>query len=271
MQKITKNPILKRISGTINNTLSTSIIAVSDSARNRLIEMGCDPQKISTVVNGVSHIPALSDTERIFLREKYGLTKDNFVISYFARLEEYKGHKTLLDAAKICKKCHPNFRFFIIGTGAYETELKRYTHELEIDDIVHFCGFLDDVAPIFNITDINLNCSYLSETASLSISEGMSLGIPCVASDIDGNSYMVRDGENGLLFPAKSYNSLSAALTRLYCDKELYKTCSNGALLRYHDELNDKKMCQKMTSIYLREYRKSKSKKYAKKINPLKL
>ncbi len=251
--KYMNNPIAKWTFGKINDLLSTSIIAVSPSTKQNLIDMGCDAQKIITIVNGVAPLRLLSDDEKAFLCAKYGLNNSDFVVSYFARLEEIKGHKTLLEAAKICQKQYPNFRFFIVGTGSCERELKNYAHKIGVDNVVHFVGFLEDVASIFNITDVNVNCSYVSETASLSLSEGMSLAIPSVASNVGGNPYMVKNEENGLLFPPRTPEALANALIRLYNDKKLYKKCSLGAYKRYQEELNDKIMCQKMTRFYLKE------------------
>lgn len=259
LSKIMRHPLSKMAMGTAHGILSTSMIATADCARQNLIDMGCSAQKITTVLNGVAPIRILSENEKIYFRAKYGLINENFIISYFARLEEIKGHKTLLRAAKICKKYYPNFRFFIVGTGSQEQNLKEYARALRVDDTVLFLGFCDDVAPIFNITDVNVNCSYESETTPLALSEGMSLGIPSVASNIGGNPYMVKNCENGLLFPARNPDALAMALIRLYRDKALYQKCSQGALVRYKTELNDKIMCQKITDFYLREYRKSKN------------
>lgn len=255
-----KNPLVKMAFGTINGILSTSIIATAECAKQNLVEMGCDRSKITTIVNGTAPLPLLSDYEKAFLRAKYGLDNDNFVISYFARLEEGKGHKTLIKAAKICKKECPHFRFFIVGTGSCEQDLKDYTRALDVNDIVHFTGFQNDVAPIFNITNVNVNCSYVSETSSLSLSEGMSIGLPSVASDIGGNSHIIKNEENGLIFPPQNPEMLAGALIRLYYDKDLYKKCSLGALKRYQEELNDKIMCRKMTNFYFREYHRAKNK-----------
>ena len=220
--------------------------------------MGCNPQKITTIVNGAPPIRPFSEEEKAFYKAKYGLEKDDFIISYFARLEEYKGHKTLLEAAKICQKSHPNFKFFIVGNGSQKDNLQSYAKALKIEDSVDFIGFLEDVSPIFNLTNLNVNCSFLSETASLSISEGFSLGLPCVASNIGGNPYMLKNESCGLLFEAQNANSLSTAICKLYQDKELYRKCSINASVRYAEELNDKTMSKKMANLYLKEYQKSK-------------
>ncbi len=254
--KYMKNSFSKWSFRVINNVLSTSIIAVSPYTKRHLIELGCDEKRITTIINGCAPLRYINDDEKAYLREKYGLNKENFVISYFARLEEIKGHKTLIEAAKICKKQCPNMRFFIVGTGSFEQNLKKYATELKIDNTVKFLGFADDVAPIFNITDVNVNCSYESETASLSLSEGMSLGIPTVASNIGGNPYMVKNEENGLLFPQRNAKALANAIIRLYKDEDLYQKCSQGAIKRYKKELNSKIMCQKMTRFYLKEMKK---------------
>ena len=257
--KLMKNPLAKWIYGSVNNALSTSIIATAECARHFLISMGCDAQKIVTVVNGASPLRHLDYCEKAFLCARYGLDEKNFIVSILARLEKGKGHKTLLEAAKICKKECPNFRFFIVGTGSTEQYLRELAQKLNVCDTVHFVGFQNDVASILGITDVNVNCSYLSETSSLSLSEGMSIGVPCVASDVGGNPYMVKNEENGLIFPSRNPRALADALIRLYRDNELYKKCSRGALERYRQELNSKTMCRKMTTFYLREYQKSKN------------
>jgi glycosyltransferase involved in cell wall biosynthesis len=250
MHKPTIKFAIFRAFGRINNALSTSIIAVENSAKTELVKMGCKEEKICTIVNGASPIRPFREDEKAFYRAKYGLKKDDFIISYFARLEDYKGHKTLLDAIKICQNSYQNFKFFIVGGGSQQANLKAYAKKLKIENSLNFLGFLEDVTPIFNITDLNLNCSYLSETASLSISEGFSLGIPCVASNIGGNPYMLKNQNCGILFEAQNPNSLAQAICKLYTDKKLYKNCSLCASIRYAEELNDKIMTKKLENLY---------------------
>ena len=132
-----------------------------------------------------------------------------------------------------------------------------YSKKLNVDDVVCFTGFCHDVAPIFNITDVNVNCSILSETSNLALCEGMSLGIPSVASNCSGNSYTVKNAVNGLLFPVGNADALAESLSRLYRDNELYAKCSVGAYKRYTEEFSAKIMAQKMMAIYKKEYRKA--------------
>ena len=260
-----KNPIIKGAIGEMNDILSTKIIAVADAAKQNLVNMGCYEKHIITVINGVEPIALISSNERKYLRAKLGIDKDSFVVTIIARLEEYKGHKTLLHAAKICLKYYSDFKFLIVGSGTQENDLKNLTRELKIENSVHFLGFCNDVAPVLNITDINVNCSYGTETSSLALSEGMSLGIPSVASDYGGNPHMVKNGVNGLLFPQKNPDALAQALIRLRCDSDLYAKCSAGAYKRFKEEFNASIMTDKMMSIYKSEHLNNRQQK----ANPL--
>lgn len=265
--KVYHFPPVRLVSRMANGLISTSVIATADSARRTLIVEGYDKDRITTILNGTPPLPLLSENERSIIRVRYGLNKDDFVISIFARLEEYKGHKTLLEAAKICKRHYPSFKFFIVGDGRIKDDLIKYAKALKIEDTVYFTGFLADVSKIFNVTDVNVNCSTLSETSNLSLCEGMSLGIPCVASDCSGNPQMVENAKNGLLFPTGNADALAECLMRLYRDKALYKKCSLGAYKRYKDDFSAHVMAEKMMTLYKNEYKKSrKSRK-----NPLPL
>ena len=249
-----QNPLLRFSFGAFNQVLSSCALASAGCACDDLIKMGYPRDKIKIILNGSEPIRILSRAERAIILSSFGLNKNNFVISIFARLEEYKGHATFLRAAQLCKRYYPNFRFFIVGDGSRMDELKALSCELGLDDVVCFTGFCEDVAPIFNITDINVNCSYKSETSSLSLSEGMSLGIPSVVSDCGGNTYMVKNGENGLTFPMQNEEALAMAIIRLYCDKELYKNCSANAYGRYCTEFTAKAMTNKLMLLYKSEY-----------------
>jgi glycosyltransferase involved in cell wall biosynthesis len=76
-------------------------------------------------------------------------------------------------------------------------------------------GFRSDVAALLNILDVQLNASYGTEATSMALLEGMSLGLPTVASNYGGNPWVVSHGDNGLIFPAQNYEELARAMARL--------------------------------------------------------
>jgi glycosyltransferase involved in cell wall biosynthesis len=104
------------------------------------------------------------------------------------------------------------------------------------------------------IADINVNCSVGTETSSLALSEGMSIGLPAVVSDYGGNPYMVRHGENGFVYPCGDTHIMAEYIIKLVGDRELYEKMSMAARRRFADELNAKSMTEKTTSLYTSLY-----------------
>lgn len=129
-----------------------------------------------------------------------------------------------------------------------------------ISDKVIFTGFLDDVAELDNIMDLNINCSYGTETSSLALSEGFSLGKPAIATIYGGNPYMVTDGENGLLVPIKDAGKLADAMEKIMTDKALYEKMCRAARRHYETKFTAKAMTRALEDIYEEEYRRSRPK-----------
>lgn len=249
-KKWQKNAFFRSIIGNLQMELSNGIIAVAEAAKSDLVDMGVSPKRIKVIINGVKGISVLSKDERSRIRSSLSIPEDAVVVGIFARLEEYKGHKDLIEAASILLSYSDAYRFLIVGGGSLEEKLKNICREKGIDDKFIFTGFVDDVTEYFNITDINVNCSHGTETSSLALSEGMSLGIPCIASDFGGNSYMVQDGINGYVYPAYDSHRLAVLIERSGNDAILRKRLSENAYIRFKSELNHKKMTEATYNYY---------------------
>ncbi|MBQ8848951.1 MAG: glycosyltransferase [Clostridia bacterium] len=245
-----KNPFLRFITGKCQMCLSNGIVAVAQAAKDNLVEMGVLPDRVTVIINGVNEIKTLSDSERSEIKKSLFVPNNATVIGIFARLEEYKGHTDIINAAELLIKLSEDYRFLIVGGGSMQNELKNICKSKGIDKYFIFTGFVDDVTKYFNITDLNINCSHGTETSSLALSEGMSLGIPCVASDYGGNGYMVQNGINGFLYPIYDFERLAEIIYCITNDKNLYEQLSKNASLRYERELNAKKMTEATYKYY---------------------
>ncbi len=244
----------KQINGFINNTLSTDIVAVAQAAADNLTETGIDPKKITVIINGVEPMRKASEVEQSALKSSLKISENDFVCGISARLESYKGHKYLLESAKIVTEKHNNVKFLIIGGGSEEQNLKSQSRQLSIEDRVIFTGFVPDVAPFYNIMNLNLNCSIGTETSCLALSEGMSLGVPAVATTYGGNPYMVTDGINGFLVPERDPQSMADRICQIYESPELQKQLSAGALRMYNQKFTASAMTRQLEHLYEKSY-----------------
>ncbi len=243
----------KQISGLVNNTLATRIIAVADAAADNLTATGVRADKITVILNGVEPLTRSSAQECTALRKSLGIGENDFVCGISARMEPYKGHADLLAAAKQVLAQRPDVKFLLMGTGSAEADVRRQAAEMGLDESVIFTGFCSDVVPYYSIMDLSLNCSYGTEATSLALLEAMSLGLPTAATRFGGNPGVVADGENGILTPVRDPAAMAEAILRIAGDAALYERLSAGAKRIYAERFPAAAMTRQIETVYYEE------------------
>ena len=246
---------IKQLLGMLNNYYSDRVIATAQAAADILQMQGTKKEKISVILNGSEPLRRISEEEKKALRDSLKLTEKNFVFAIVARLEKVKDHRTFIMAAAECSKVHPNMRFIIAGDGSLKKSLEALAVDIGVSDKIIFTGFCRDVAPYMNIADVNVNCS-MSETSCLAISEGMSIGLPTLASDCDGNRAMVTDGENGLIFERENSEMLATAMITLAENEMLRRKMSARSKEIFEEKYTAYVMTRQLEELYRAEYGK---------------
>lgn len=243
--------LVRKINGYINGALADKIIASAKVAKDDLIKQGNDAEKIQVILNGVDGFKVLTNDEKEQIRKKYNIARTDIVVGILARVEELKGHKYFVEAAKILKdKGYNNLKYLIIGTGSYENELKQEVNKLNMEHDIIFTGFIQNVEEILNIVDIQVNASYVSETTCLSLLEGMSLGIPAVATNCGGNNMVIRTGQNGVLVEKESAIEIAEGIIWLLEDKDRFNKIKGKAIEIFENEYNSKIYAQNFEKVY---------------------
>ena len=247
-----KYPPGRWVNKLVNEYYADRIIAVSPATRDNLTDGGISPQQITVVMNGVAPVERTSPQDRAALRESLGIPEDTVVFGILARIEDYKGHLYLVEAARVLKdRGITGFRVLIAGTGSFEREVARAVKEMGVEDVVEMLGFRSDVARLLSALDVQLNASYGTEATSLALLEGMSLGLPTVASDYGGNPWVIENGKEGFLFPSQNADALADAMERLILDPELRQAMGRRALERYQREFTGEVFARNTEKIYL--------------------
>lgn len=243
-----RTPIYKRAAVKCFDALFTdATIATAEYVKDVLIDEGVPSKKISVIINGSIQMEEFSSERKKEARLGLGLSEGGFVVAIVARLEPGKGHETFIEAARICRDLTPDVTFLIVGCGSYENELKTMAKGL---GNLRFLGFTDNVTRIMNVSDANANCSYLSETSSLALSEGMSVGAIPIVSDCGGNSFMA-DG-CGIVFPKRDAAALADALLYLSKNPEAKNLLSLNAKQRFQNLFTAERMAQKTENLYFK-------------------
>lgn len=261
-----QNALYRMAFRSVNHYLSDGIIAVAHAAKEQLCDLGLKESDIRVIINGVNPVRRSTSAEVEEVRRSLNLPSDAFIVGMMARLEDYKGQSTLLNAAARCLAEPDGEKIYILlcGDGSKKDELLSQAQHLGIEDHLRLVGFCEDVAPMYALMDVNVNASYGTETSSLSLSEGMSVGIPAIASTFGGNPYMVRAGYNGLLFPPKDDKKLAGAVLTLYRHPDRLLVMGQNAEKFYHAHLTARNMADQMADYYREQWqKKQKSRQFA--------
>ncbi len=235
----------------MNEHYADRIIAVSPAAAANLTDAGVSPRKITVMMNGVASVErADPETCRAF-RAKYGLQEGVFTAGILARIEPYKGHLHIVEAAQQLKGEGRKLQVLIAGTGGYEEELRGEVSRRGLEDTVFFLGFQSDVAPVLSVLDVQLNASYGTETSSLSILEGMSMGLPAVVSSYGGNPWLIDDGEDGLIFPNRDSAALARCVARLMDEPDTLRHMGERAVEIFHRRFTGQIFAKNVEQVYL--------------------
>ena len=235
----------------MNEHYADRIIAVSPAAAANLTDAGVSPRKITVMMNGVAPVERAGPEACRTFRAKYGLQEGVFTAGILARIEPYKGHLHIVEAAQQLKGEGRKLQVLIAGTGGYEEELRGEVSRRGLEDTVFFLGFQSDVAPVLSVLDVQLNASYGTETSSLSILEGMSMGLPAVVSSYGGNPWLIDDGEDGLIFPNRDSAALARCVARLMDEPDTLRHMGERAVEIFHRRFTGQIFAKNVEQVYL--------------------
>lgn len=248
------------LNGRVNEFFSDSIIAVAEAAKDNLTAAGVSPGRVEVILNGVDAQPLAPPQVIRGLKARYGIEPDDFVIGILARLEEVKGHTTVLEAAARLKNQGRRIKVIISGTGDNEPRVKAQAAQMGLSDSVIFTGFVDNVSEILSILDLQINASFGTEATSLSLLEGMSMGLPAVVSDYGGNPGVISHGVNGLIFPSRSSAGLAKCINAVMDDAAMLPLLREGSLKTFSERFTAARYTEHMERVYVRIFKEKRGK-----------
>lgn len=242
----------KQINGFFNNHYADGIIAVAEAAKDNLTDTGVRADKIEVILNGVDGLTMPDEETKNEIRRRFGADHGEKVISIVARLEDIKGHEYFIEAADMLLRSGVNAKFYIAGTGSYESKLKEKVRRMEREDRIIFTGFISDVDKLMSITDIQVNASYGTEATSLALLEGMSIGVPAVVSDFGGNPGVIKSGMNGFVVAKQNSAALKSGIEKLLSNDELYKRMSANSIRIFRETFTAQAMTRNTENLYMK-------------------
>ena len=159
-----------------------------------------------------------------------------------SRLLVTKGVREYAAAAEAVRQQYPEARFLLVGgagsgpDGIPEEEAAQWT-------AVERVGLKSDVRQSIAEAAVYVLPSYREGTPR-SVLEAMAMGRPVITTDVPGCRETVRDGENGILVPARDAEALRDAMIRLIEDKGAREHMAQASLRMVRELFDVRKVNQ---------------------------
>jgi glycogen(starch) synthase len=188
-------------------------ICCSQYVRHRLQEAGAFNGG-AVIYPGIDTQPFLSAPARNFDEQKRCLS-----LLYFGSLVHHKGVHTAIEAVGLLKQrgLAERIELTVLGGGhpEYTTKLQALTHQLGIEDRVHFAGKVprNEIPAWLERFDIYLFTSIWPEPIAATVMEAMAAGMMVIGTAVGGQVEMLTHGENALMFKAEDGAQLAEHIT----------------------------------------------------------
>ncbi len=218
------------------------ITAVSHSCAKELKREYTINKEITVVNNGV-------DTN-FFIPTK-NKKKEDYIL-YTGRLETRKGLIDFIESAKYVCREYDSIKFVLTGKGTIKKYLERKINELGLKNDFCFAGFVGRprLLEYYQNAAIYVLPSYY-EGLPTTLLEAMSCGIPSIATDVEGSSELIKDGETGLLVPPRNPERLAGAIMKLLDDDGLRKKLGDNARRHVVNNYDWEIITNKIEEIYI--------------------
>ncbi|MFA6030811.1 MAG: glycosyltransferase [Elusimicrobiota bacterium] len=205
------------------------LVAESESTRRHLVEkLGYKPEKVLRVYNGTDLAGCTpSSADRSRLRAELGVAEHEPLLGAVGRLDPQKGHVFLIEAVAKLRAIHP-VKCVLLGDGPLRSALQDKVRQLGLEDAVFLPGEKSELPRWLSALDIFVQPS-LWEGLPNALLEAMALGLPVVATRVDGIPEIVRHDVTGLLCDPKSSQALITPLGDLCSDDALRRRLGTAA------------------------------------------
>jgi PEP-CTERM/exosortase A-associated glycosyltransferase len=203
-----------------------AVTCICEGLRRDIVARGIPADKITVIPNAVD-IEKFHwiDQRDAALEQQLGL-QGKTVLGFLGSFYGYEGLDLALTALAQLKSSHPDLRLLLVGGGPQDAALKAQTAALGLQDQVIFTGRVPhaEVNRYYSLVDVLVYARHKMRLTDLVTPlkplEAMAQGKLVLASDVGGHHELIRDGDNGFLFPAGDAKALAAAIERVLSARE---------------------------------------------------
>ncbi len=228
----------------------TLVLARSQSLLDRLLALGCPPEKVRMNRTGIP-------LDQFPYVERELPPQGAWHLVQACRLIEKKGLDDSLHAFAKFAAIHPQATFTIAGDGPLREPLEKLRDELGLHDKVTFAGFLKgpELCALYHQAHLFLHPSRMTDDQNQegvpnSMLEAMATGLPVIATLHGGIPEAVRNGITGILVPERDREGLFDSMMKLTSHAPFWQSVSRAATADMLENFESKTQIAKLEAAY---------------------
>jgi glycosyltransferase involved in cell wall biosynthesis len=166
-----------------------------------------------------------------------------------------KGLEVLLEALALLRREGRDVTLRAVGsfeTPAYEQTVREHVERLQLGGHVTWVGFSSNVPAELAQMDIFVLPSLFGEGMPMVVLEAMSVGVPLVATRVEGVPQAIRHGIDGLLAAPGDAHDLAAQIRRILDGDVDARSLGRSARQRQRSQFSDRSMARALAEVYSR-------------------
>lgn len=233
---------------------TTHFVVVADAMRSLYLGAGIgSPAQYTRIFSGFDLAPFLAARNDLRLREKLGLSAEDFVVGKIARLFKLKGHDDLLDAAPGLVAACPRIKFLLVGDGPWRERLEARARAIKMSERFVFTGLVSpaEVPSHIGIMDALVHLSR-REGLARALPQALAASKPVVAYDCDGAKEVCVENETGFLVRPGDFVTLQSRLTTLAGNASLRDQLGARGRSMVIERFGVERMVKDLQQLYIR-------------------
>jgi glycosyltransferase involved in cell wall biosynthesis len=210
---------------------------------------GIRERQVRVIPNGVEDLRARSGSLRSDRRKELDLKPTTLLLGWMGRLSRQKNLPLLLRACSRLTSTR-EYKILILGDGPERARTLSVACELKLNDRVIWLGSRSDVEGWLATMDLFVHTADF-EGMPNALMEAMAMGLPVIASDVDGNRELIQDGISGFLVPAGDVAAFAGRIDELISNRDLANRMGEAAHHHILERFSIARMIQAYHELFL--------------------
>lgn len=222
------------------NSYAVGYIAISKSIKKKFADI-VDEEKIFQIYNGVSEI--------FSFKKNFTNTRDTVKFLIAGNYCQEKGQTDVIKAViELQKQGITGYEIYLAGNGDF-TEPKRLVAENGLENVVTFCGLVDNMQQLRKEVDVEIVASKCEAFGRVTI-EAMRMSNPVIGTNAGGTPELITDGVNGFLFEYGDYVRLAACMKKYIDDRALVAAMGANAYRTTKEKFTLENNARNIINVY---------------------